>query len=204
MGSISRMRPFINSSALLCHCEINSRSLYIRLCPLRLGAGRPCPRHLFPTKPAGDAALRLGSALLNLLVELVYLLESVGFSIFGICLGVRFRPRQFVVGLSDLDWAARQQAEQREAASVTAEKKNPLAQQEPYRGVELGPGLGTQLLGLLLGLLRAARDLAADFCGCLVHVACGESAPGGLKALEGHRGPSGAVGGGAKLGERPL
>ncbi len=87
---------------------------------------------------------------------------------------------------------------------MTAEKKNPLAQQEPYRGVELGPGLGTQLLGLLLGLLRAARDLAADFCGCLVHVACGESAPGGLKALEGHRGPSGAVGGGAKLGERPL
>ena len=46
-----------------------------------------CINPLFPSEPAGDAALGLGSLLLNLRIGSIYLLDSIGLEVFSVLLG---------------------------------------------------------------------------------------------------------------------
>jgi hypothetical protein len=137
-------------------------------------------RYLFTAEPARNTALRLGSAVLNLAVELVDLLCCVGLDVLSPGFGLRLGLRDLLVDASDL-------LSRRSLLDCLCQEKNlipnvyvaatlstapvRLIKTKTYSVVILGAHLRAEFLALGLHLLNARGNLALYLSGRLVNIA---------------------------------
>ncbi len=119
---------------------------------------------LFTAEPARNGALGLGTAILHLAINLVYLLQGICLRALGVGFGFALGLGKLLLGRRELEVGL---------ATGSSVQGNGVQGWEvvTYSGIYLGPSFLAVLLALFFSIDTAAGQLALDLSSSLVDVA---------------------------------